>query len=518
MFKKFQSDLLIKNPLIWNTRVIPFTILLLVFNLIFFLVGYNHGMIDFQTRQEYYYDFAEPIVIIFSLLTSLLVFISWALFYFKNNAFKSFYPKNSNSIFKEWLLILLICLLNVAYIPTYFYAKDFRARNYFEKSELERRCEVITKSSIFLDGAFQEEYYIDVKDEQGEWQRIRRDSFDYNNRKYSLKSLINKGFTSFSITDSKNDSLKVDQVKKWMANNQQDSIKNLMADYFKIINEHKLKSNINAEKWFNLVYDYPEFTNYARIGKRNTVENFYLNDYNSETVTEVIAYNDTLVNDESNEEVFDSLSFTVKFEDGYKNLYYKYYLNSKSMEYSYDEISRVWTNPTVDFGFVIAFFYFAFSFSFLFFTFKITSGRSWLISIITTITLGIILGILFSLRITTTARFGIVIAIIIALLTYFILILKNKQTKKISAIVLNLLVWYLPSLLITIYFFTIEILKIRQGYYDVDYDERTYENFPLIENLESFVLPFLTINLIIVIIYMFFISKFIRKWKGIPES
>lgn len=517
MFKKFQSDLLIKNPLIWNTRVIPFTVILLFFNLIFFLVGYNHGMIDFQTRQEYYYDFAEPIVIIFSLLTSLLVFISWALFYFKNNAFKSFYPKNSNSIFKEWLLILLICVLNLAYIPTYFYAKDFRARNYFEKSELQRRCEVITKSSIFLDGAFQEEYYIDVKDEQGEWQRIRRDSFEYNNRKYSLKSLINKGHLSFPIPDYKKDSLNSDQVKKWMVNDQQDSIKNLMADFFKIVNEHKLKSNINAEKWFNLVYDYPEFTDYARIGMKNSIEEYY--DYETENgVTEVAEYIDSLATYNTNKEVYDSLSFNLKFENGYKNLYYKYYINSKSMVYSYDEISRAWTSPTVDFEFVLAFLYVSLGFSLLFFTFKFTFGRSWLIGIITTITLGIILGILFSLRLTTTSRFGIVIVIIIALLTYFIIILKNKQSKKISAIVLNLLVWYLPILLIMIYFLVIEILKVSQGYYDVDYEKRTYENFPLIEDLESLVMPFLSINLIIVIIYMFFISKFIRKWKGIAES
>jgi hypothetical protein len=518
MFKKFQSDLLIKNPLIWNTRVIPFTILLVVFNLVFFLVGYNHGIIDFQNQQNYHYNFLEPIVIIFSLLTSLLVFISWALFYFKNNAFKSFYPKSSLSIFKEWLLILVICSLNLAYIPTYFYAMDLRARNYFDKTELERRCDIISKSSIFLDGSFQQGYYVDVKDEKGEWKQIRRDSFDYNNRKYSLKSLINKDFTSFPLNDDKKDSLNIDQVKKWMVNNQQDSIKNLMADFFKIINEHEIKANINKEQWFTFVYDYPEFTNYIKVGKRQVVEDYYLNDYYDDEVVEEVTYIDSLAVYNSNENIYDSISFNHKFKNGVKYLDYKHYINFKSLEHSYDKISRSWINPAVDFQFIIVYLYISLGISLLFFTFKFTSGRSWLISVITTIALGIILGVLFSLRISTTGRFGIVIGIIVGLLTYFILILKNRQTKKISAIVLNLLVWYLPILLVMIYFLTIEILKINQGYYDVDYEKRTYENFPLIENLESFAMSFHSLNLTITIIFMFFISKFIRKWKGIPES
>lgn len=518
MFKKFQSDLLIKNPLIWNTRIIPFTILLLVFNLIFFMVGYNHGMIDFQNQQDYHYNFSEPIVVIFSILTSLLVFISWAIFYFKNNAFKSFYPKSGLSIFKEWLLILVICSLNLAYIPTYFYAKDFRARNYFEKSELEGRCDIISKASIFLDGSFLEGYHIDVQDEKGEWKQIYRDSFDYNNRKYSLKSLINKGYTSFSLNDHKKDSLNINQVKKWMVNNQQDSIKKLMSDYFKIINEHELKSNINTEQWFKFVYDYPEFTNYITVGKRQVVEDYYLNDYYDDEVVETAKYIDSSVVYNSHENIYDTISFDHKFKNGIKYLYYKHYINSKSLENSYDKISRSWIDPSVDYQFIIVYLYISLGISLLFFTFKFTSGRSWLISVITTITLGIILGVLFSFRISTTTRFGIVIAIIIALLAYFTFILKKNETKKTSAIVLNLLVWYSPILLVMIYFLMIEILKINEGYYDVEYEKRTYENFPLIENLESFAMSFHSLNLIITIIYMFFISKFVRKWKGIPES
>lgn len=518
MFKKFQSDLLIKNPLIWNTRIIPFTILLLVFNLIFFLVGYNHGIIDFQNQPDYQYNFLEPIVIIFSILTSLLVFISWAIFYFKNNAFKSFYPKSSLSIFKEWLLILVICALNLAYIPSYFYAKDLRARNYFEKSELERRCDIISKSSIFLDGPFIEDHYVNVENENGEWKRVHRDSFDYNNRKYSLKSLINKGYTGFSLNDHKKDSLNINQVKKWMVNNQQDSIKNLMADFFKIINEHEVKSNINTEKWFKLVYDFPEFTNYITVGKREVVKDYYLNDYYDEEIVEVTTPIDSSTIFNSNKTIYDSISFNYQFKNGINYLYYKHYINSKSLENSYVKISRSWTQPSVNSQFIIVYLYISFGISLLFFTFKFTSGRSWLISFIVTIALGIIIGIVFSFRITDSTRYGVIIGIIVTMITYFALILKKSKTKKISSIVLNLLVWYLPILLLMIYFLTIELLKVNQGYYEADFEKRTYENFPLIEDLKSFVIPFLGINLIIIIIYMFFLSKFIRKWKGIAES
>lgn len=518
MFKKFQSDLLIKNPLIWNTRIIPLSILLVIFNLIFFLVGYNHGIIDFQSRQDYYYDSFEPIVIIFSILTSLLVFISWSIFYFKNNAFKSFYPKSNRSIFKEWLLILVICSLNFAYLPTYFFANDLCARNYFEKSEFIKRCETLSKASIFLDNSFEEGYYIDSKDEYGNWKQVYRDSFDYNNRKYSLKSLINKSYTSFTIFDDQKDSINIQQVKKWMIDNQKDSIKKLMIDYFKIINEHEVITNINSEQWFNLVYDYPEFTNYIKIGKKISAdENYYENNYDQDYNEVVPVYNDSVTNSDQ-VKPFDSLSFTSKYEKGNYNFYYKYYINSKPIENSYEDISKAWTRPDVDLEFLIVFSYIALGFSLLFFSFKVTSGKSWLISLITSIILGIIIGILSSFSLTFIAGIGVVITIIIALIAYLSIVLIKNQNKKISTVIFNLVLWYFPVLPITIYFFIIEILKINQGYYDVTFDNRTYENFPLIENLLSFTTYFFVINIVLSLIVMYFISKTIRKWKGIAES
>lgn len=515
MFQKINSNLLLKHPLAWNTKILPFLFILILFNLIFFGLGYQDGALNFKRDN---YNYQESVVIIFSILLSILVFISWALLYFKNNAFKSFYPKSGVSIFKEWLFILVICTLNLSYIPTYFFAQEKRARDYFTESEFISRCEIITQASIFLDGSYQEGYYITVEDGAGNWKQVRRDSFDFENRKYALESLINKGYTSFSILDDQKDSLNVIKVKKWMIANQQDSIKQVLNQFLKILDSHNLESNISGEEWFQKVYDFPEFTNYYKIGKRINAEDYYIEDYyDEEVIADTTAVQAVIESASSNIE-YDPKSFDFKLKNGVKNYYYKYYVNSKHMEDAYDTISRAWTSPTIDFQYLTLFFHIVFGFSFLFFSFRFTSGRSWLISLLTTITLGILIGAVFSLRLEHSTRLSVMIGIILFFIVYFAVIVWKSRTKKISAVILNLGIWHFQFLPILVYYLIIEIMKLTQNYYKVSYDQRNATHFPEIEFLESFVGNFLGINLILSIIFMFILSKSIRKWKGIAES
>lgn len=515
MFQKINSYLLLKHPLAWNTKIFPFLFILLFFNLIFFGLGYQDGALDFNRDN---YNYQESVVIIFSILLSILVFISWALMYFKNNAFKSFYPKSGVSIFKEWLFILVICTLNLSYIPTYFFAQEKRARDYFTESEFKSRCEIITQASIFLDGSFQEGYYITIQDGEGKWKQVRRDSFDFENRKYALESLINKGYTSFSILDDQKDSINVIKVKKWMIANQQDSIKQVLNQFLKILDSHNLESNISGEEWFQKVYDFPEFTNYYKIGKRINAEDYYIEDYYDEEVIADSTAMEAVVESTSSHTEYDPKSFDFKVKNGVKNYYYKYYVNSKHMEDAYDTISRAWTSPTIDFQYLTLFFHIAFGFSFLFFSFRVTSGRSWLISLLTTISLGILLGALFSLRLEQITRLSSMAGIILLFLLYYFAILRNKKTKRISTISLNLGIWHFQFLPILVYYLIIEIMKLTQNYYNVSYEMRNATHFPEIEFLESFIGNFLGINLILSLIFMFILSKSIRKWKGIAES
>ena len=107
MFKNFNHKFVYNYPLIWNTKIIPFTLIALVLHLIFFSVGYQNAIVGSVQIHNYYNQDSNAITInLFAILISVLVFIIWCILYFRNNAFKAFYPKANRALFKEWLLIV----------------------------------------------------------------------------------------------------------------------------------------------------------------------------------------------------------------------------------------------------------------------------------------------------------------------------------------------------------------------------------------------------------------------------
>ncbi|MFT7352121.1 MAG: hypothetical protein ACI9XR_001891 [Flavobacterium sp.] len=103
MIKNIQNTLLIKQPLLWNTKIISITIFALAIHIIFFVIGFAQGGVDFTETNSNYSSsiFNDSIIVFFSVLVSILLFIFWLVNFFKNNALKSFYPKNNLSLFKE---------------------------------------------------------------------------------------------------------------------------------------------------------------------------------------------------------------------------------------------------------------------------------------------------------------------------------------------------------------------------------------------------------------------------------
>ena len=50
MFKKIQNHLLLKYPLLWNTKFVPMLVIGSVLNIIYFGIGYTNGIIDFSGK------------------------------------------------------------------------------------------------------------------------------------------------------------------------------------------------------------------------------------------------------------------------------------------------------------------------------------------------------------------------------------------------------------------------------------------------------------------------------------
>lgn len=80
MFKNIQKKLLLKYPLLWNTKFVPMVTIGLVLHIIFFGLGYVDGTIDFSNRNNI--DL-ESTSIMFGVLIVIIIIILWLINYFK---------------------------------------------------------------------------------------------------------------------------------------------------------------------------------------------------------------------------------------------------------------------------------------------------------------------------------------------------------------------------------------------------------------------------------------------------
>lgn len=515
MFKNIQKYLLINHPLLWNLKVVPVTFYLIIFHILFFVLGYANGAINFiETADNYDYNSNQDVIISLGVFISIISFILWAVFYFKNNSLKSFYPKTKFSLFKEWLLILLITFLLTSFTISFFYGKDMRVRSYFTEAEAKRRCEILSQGSMFVEGSYSEHY--NTKDGNYAYENTvsvatngivtvdsvktedEKDYFYYKGVIYSNYSLLNKNINSYSFFNYENDSLRKMKLKDWMANNQKEQIRTLFKNYLAIAEEHNLKANIDENKWLDLVYNYPAFTEYKIIGGE---EKSIFYDINNENVVNAI----------------DTTSQYIKKIGNYDYLVNRFYVPEKALNYSYNKIADSWNKPLVNFETFLIVLYIAFCLSLVVFSFRVTSGKNWLIALVTAGVINIIVGIITAFTSSPYVYFGFQAAFFIGLLIYFFSRLYGKKGKGVSGITNNILLWMVTPFLPIVYGLGLESIKEISGYNDTDYIFRK-KLYPRIEYLDDIVPHLLYLNLALVLIMMLFLSTKIKKWRGVAED
>ena len=554
MFKKIQNHLLLHHPLLWNLKIVPVLAISIAIQIIFFTIGYVDGTVDFSRNYgEYLYDVTPAIVIFFSIVIGLFLFIIWIVFYFRNNAFKAFYPKDRNALYKEWLLILLVCVLNCTYSLTFTYARDLKKRNYFTEQEFSRRIDVISMASVFADGGFlQSEYYQEYNKELDSTIQKHRATYPYFGKEYPLNSLLNKSNSNFTYQSHEKDSITERRVKGWLHNNQRDSVAWLLHQMDEIVKYHHLKSSVTPQEWLSRVYNPPLFTKYNTIGR---VARYELTGYSRPTNTRKYNYNeneladviepeyrptpDTLTdangkvyvyNTPNGKEIIDLTENTVRTVDSVIYVYPKYYVPFSQLEESYSTISEAWVNPDADIPMAIVYFCFSVGLSLLVFSYRLSTGRSYLIAIVSYGLASLVIGILclivgnfhifgfYSSFLRNYLYFIIWVIIVIILLINFY---TKKEKKGVSGVVVNVLLWLTPALLPTIIFL---IKEWYDDWYDVYYHSfvkpETMAEPPnaIIESISIYPEYVFLLCLGTFIVYMYFFTNSIRKWKGLAEA
>ncbi|HLA56778.1 MAG TPA: hypothetical protein VK623_11785 [Flavobacterium sp.] len=521
MFKKIQNYLLLRHPLLWNVKIVPLLAVMLTLHIIFFVLGYMHGAVDFsESNEDYHFDSTQGIIIFFGVFLSILITIIWIVFYFRNNAFKSFYPKKDSSLYKEWLLLLLVCLINCSYPISFTYAKDFRARSYFTEEQFSHRIDIISMASLFADGGYKEDG-ISYIEKNGQTVSVKKDSFEYGNRSYNLRSLLNKSTSNFSYQTEYKDSINELRAKKWLIENRKDSVLWVMTEFDKIAKSHHAVGNITPKQWVDLVYDFPEYTKYITVGRtfRFATQDI-VTPVNSE---EAYAY------DEDGQTIdkyklLDTVSNTIKVINKQTYIYPKYYVPLRQIENSYKEMSEAWANPDVDAELLLVYLYFGMMLSLVVFSFRVTSGRNWLIALVAFGVTALVTGILNLLLTEVFFRdtfvrhfeeyfyFGFWLIIIAVLLVYFH---TTKRAKGFTGIALNILLWLMPWVLPVIGMFVNEYFKVTAVYVNGSrVSPRTGLEAWLYENVTLF----MALCLVAFLLYMYFFTRYIKKWKGTAEA
>lgn len=502
MFKNIQDKLLISNPLLWNLKIVPFACIALVFHLIFFLIGYSNGEVVFKNDSYNYYDSGldTGIIIFFSVIISILITIVWLVLYSRNNAFKSFYPKSNFSLFKEFLYILLFTSLTSTFTLTYLYANDFRTRNYYTENEVAKKLEILSLSTPFIEGSFMESNYVSVLVD-GQYKNQPRENFQYRERTYNLSSLMNKRVETDAYYMTSSDSAMTFRVKNWLYENQKDSVKWVFTEFMKMAKEQNLKTNITAEKWFSLVYNYPKFEDYTII-KRSNSDNSY------ESYEVATAYDSTTVD------------VAVPVEN-VRQPSSSYYVPYNSLRTGYQEIARAHENPTINLDSLYFYLYFAIGLAIAIFSFKVTSGRNWLIAMVSLGIVSLITGI-FSALSGGTAFFVFYWLLFFGLLIHFFVTVSARAGKGISGITLNQILWLFPSFVPILYFCILDIAKSTSHYYTSSGSYingvQVAETFPKIDWIEDHFPEMMIANIGLIILFIFLFSVQIKKWKGIAED
>lgn len=516
MFKDIQKKLLLKYPLLWNTKFVPMVAIGLLLHLIFFGLGYLDGTIDFSNRNNL--DI-EVTCILFGVLLVIIIIILWLVNYFKNNSLKSFYSKSKYSLFYEWLQIFVVSTLLITFYLPFSVGKQLHQRSYYSLEETTNRCKTIATADMFIDGSFGEteidslasglidslgnkialnynpedantaEYATEKESMAVEAVAAYtyKDHIIFNGKKYDQFSLVNRNTFEFTVISREQDSLNRIQVQNWLHQDNKAEVKKLMDNHLSLIREHDLATNLTLDKWFEIVYKAPEFDEFLYIQP-------YLKEYETDE-----SYNNSYV-------------YAAKVGNEERK-YSKYFIQQDVLKDKYDTVSEAHTDSFFNIEMILGFLYGAFGLSILIFSFRVTSGKSWLIAVVTTGVINIVYGIFTAITGVGNMYAYLILFTILGIIFYFFLIYFNKKNLQLSRIALNLFLWSFIGIIPLIYF-------IIQEHYASSYDYRIGYNYtsPEYQWMRDHTTHMFSLNFILAILTLFFLSKIIRNWKGISED
>ncbi len=581
MIKKFNKYLLENHPLVWNTRLVWVLAALAGMHILFFIIGFMSylspvNLHDISLFQLYF----DSGFVWIGVLLSILILILWMNQYFKHNAFKLHYPKSNLSIYKEFLIIFLITLLSVTQYFSYTQGLKMRVSSLKTSEEIEREIDLVNRVAPFTlqSGYYYNDYnpksyiqnnrcvdvpvfdslvsqdevlklFISKEYKRGYWGLTPDDTINYQKfrdslqyplyknseydnvliqhfpqRKdwktpedyktqelhtsrfeqyfdaemvvesdmetvydpkgntsyfsYNLNSIYNYCHIDVYSSDSlKNGEFYAKKTYDLLQNKKKDSILLLLNNYLKLADEYKVGHRFKDKNWIDYVYNPP----------------YYFVDY--------------------------ELSSVSRYSETHKKTFKKDYIAQDDINNTIKNLKRSKTSIFDAYEYLICL-YIALGITLLIFTFRFTSMRTWVISVVGAIVVFFIFFSLFFLLGVLIFNMSEVYAMILFLsfiLIFWLLAYSGIYTssrKLVSGVNFIWSIWTFAAVLPICIGLYVSYLDWKFPYHHIN----NPNNHPHVQWIRDHGEIIMGINLILTFLFILAIIPVIKKWKSMPEE
>lgn len=522
MYKKIQKYLLLNHPLLWNMKIVPMLAFVVLINIVSLGIGFLSQQIDFNDRYgSYTFDAFASLWWFYLLLviTTIIVFILWVVSYSKNNAFNSFYPKKAKALYLEWVLsFIILFLMSIPFYSVYIGAQ-LKVRTYTSQAEIKEAQDILNKVKVLIPSDRMDYFRENPYDEPNL-------TYDYAGSymgKESTATIIDTTivevvtsypeyptFSQFSLLnynvntrgsgyEDKDKAIKtvLDLLKK----QDRDGIKQVLSDFLNLQKKHKLKSNLDLDTWMNLIYNPLKYP----VTKENLIAS-----YNVSKDT----YSTILENGKTKYQYYTPRS------SGYQSV--SYYVSYDELERTYEKLQSAQQEDLIEWYVVLGILSFSLILSLCIISWRLTSGKSLLIAIISMGLINIIIGILTSFTPVLFfysdsnlffLSYPMLFIILFAIELGFVLS-KNSQNKPkgYSNVFMNHIIWLIPVTPMLIYFI---VMSLADNTFDYNEDV----NWSLYQFLRDNFAEFYLGNICLAFLTIWiFIQSVVLKWKSLPEE
>lgn len=586
---KVNRYLIENHPTLWNTKIVWMLSIAAILHLFFFLFGMVILTDPESLQERSAFDiFFENGTIFFSVMVSIILLVGWLISLLKNNAFKNFYPTNRFSLFKQFIIYLIIIFAST----TFYYSYTAGLKTYitikYSDEDVLSEIALANKTAPFFSHSLKRytldniiypepftDLYCETNDDKIEYSKT---NFNYLNQDYQFYNLyaktrnLNKSYPidttlNYSIYEEIIDSIryfyfkdKVVDISDYLITNEpsyynyskvfytpkssrfngsdltyydiennnnynsfkysinatekklqdllvkekyellnrcnRNEIKAILEQFIGLAKKYKIKHNLDAETWSNLIY---------------TPDAFKLNAI--------------IQNEKQDYEPYRYKTELTPFEERHLALKTDYYLESDRLGIVFENIEEIKAKRVVG-ETIHIFLWLSFCLALIIFMFRITGLKSLLFSIISTGLLTIFVSLIFAFYAFVMkyssdkeyfmSYFTLIIGIIILTLGLFY---STKIRKKISAIFINItLAGFVPFVLLIIAIISMHQSDACGGYNRyITYDGVEHKE-PCFILIESIGLHMSSVLFIIGLVFIYFYSKTILNWKAMPEG